>query len=182
MPGAQEAPLGFIGSFMSYWFMDLFKSHFHKLCSMLRRRGRRPDEAEDLVQEAFVRLLTYIDKGERVLEPEAFVARAALNLSVDRSRRDRAHLFEPRAVEELALPALTPNPEEEAQTQQYVRRVQEILDTHLGERARRVFFLHCFEGLTYDEIAQQIRMSRRTVEKDVAKAVNVLALSNLPPP
>jgi len=134
------------------------------------------------VQEAFVRLLTYIDKGEQVLEPEAFVARAALNLSVDRSRRERVHLFEQRAVEELGLPALTPNPEEEAHSQQYVRRVQSILDAQLGERARRVFFLHCFEGLTYDEIAKQIKMSRRTVEKDLAKAINVLALSTLPPP
>ncbi|MBL8265178.1 MAG: sigma-70 family RNA polymerase sigma factor [Steroidobacter sp.] len=149
---------------------------------MLRRRGRRPDEAEDLVQEAFVRLLTYIDKGEQVLEPEAFVARAALNLSVDRSRRERVHLYERRAVEEFALPALTPNPEEQAGSHQCLQQVQTILDEKLGERARRVFFLHCFEGLTYDEIAKQINMSRRTVEKDLAKAINVLSVSSLPPP
>jgi RNA polymerase sigma factor (sigma-70 family) len=162
--------------------MDVFKTHFHKFCSMLRKRGRRPDEAEDLVQEAFVRLLTYIDKGERVLEPEAFVARAVFNLSVDRSRRERAHLYERRAIDELALPAQTPNPEEEAESEQYLQRTQERLDRALGERARRVFFLHCFEGLTYDEIAKQIKMSRRTVEKDLAKAINVLSISNLPPP
>lgn len=149
---------------------------------MLRRRGRRQDEAEDLVQEAFVRLLTYIDKGEQVLEPEAFVARAALNLSVDRSRRERAHLYERRAVEELALPALTPNPEEQAQSHQCLQQAQELLDAKLGERARRVFFLHCLEGLTYDEIAKQINMSRRTVEKDLAKAINVLSVGSLPSP
>ena len=34
----------------------------------------------------------------------------------------------------------------------------------------------------YDEIARQIRMSRRTVEKDLARAINVLAVNNLPPP
>lgn len=162
--------------------MDVFKSHFQKFCNMLRKRGRRPDEAEDLVQEAFVRLLTYIDKGERVLEPEAFVARAALNLSVDRSRRERTHLYERRAIEDLALPALTANPEQEFESQECVQRVQAILDSQVGERARRVFFLHCFEGLTYDEIAKQISMSRRTVEKDLAKAINVLSVSSLPLP
>lgn len=38
--------------------IDSFKNHFSKLYGMLRRRGERPDAAEDLVQEAFVRLLT----------------------------------------------------------------------------------------------------------------------------
>jgi DNA-directed RNA polymerase specialized sigma24 family protein len=40
--------------------MGVFKGQFRKLCAMLRKRGRRPEEAEDLVQEAFVKLLTYI--------------------------------------------------------------------------------------------------------------------------
>ncbi len=101
---------------------------------------------------------------------------------MDRSRRERSHLYEHRAVEELGLPALTPNPEQEVESQECVQRVQTILDTQLGERVRRVFFLHCFEGLTYDEIAKQIQMSRRTVEKDLAKAINVLAVSELPSP
>jgi RNA polymerase sigma-70 factor (ECF subfamily) len=162
--------------------VDLFRTHFQKFCRMLRKRGRRPDEAEDLVQEAFVRLLAYIDKGERVAEPEAFVARAVFNLSVDRSRRERTHLYEARALEELALPALTPDPEQEAEGHQCLQRTQALLDSAVGERARRVFFLHCFEGLTYDEIAKQINMSRRTVEKDLAKAINVLSVSTLPPP
>jgi RNA polymerase sigma-70 factor (ECF subfamily) len=162
--------------------MDVFKAQFQKFCAMLRKRGRSPAEAEDLVQEAFVKLLTYIEKGEQVLEPEAFLARAVFNASVDRSRREHAHLYESRAVEELLLPALTLNPEEEATNEECLHRTQAILDRSLGERARKVFFLHCFEGLTYDEIAKQIRMSRRTVEKDLAKAINVLSVHNLPPP
>jgi RNA polymerase sigma factor (sigma-70 family) len=161
--------------------MDAFKTRFQKLCAMLRRRGRRPEEAEDLVQEAFVKLLTYIDKGEQVLEPEAFLARAVFNASVDQSRRDHAHLYEGRAVEQLLLQSLAPSPEEEAASQECLQRTQAILDGALGERARRVFFLHCFEGLTYDEIAKQIKMSRRTVEKDLARAINVLAVLSLPP-
>jgi RNA polymerase sigma factor (sigma-70 family) len=160
--------------------MDVFKTHFHKFCSMLRKRGRRPDEAEDLVQEAFVRLLTYIEKGERVLEPEAFLARAVFNLSIDHTRRQRSHLYERRAVEELSLQSSGPGPDQEAESQEWLQRTQQLLDRGAGPRARRVFFLHCFEGLTYDEIASQIGMSRRTVEKDLAKAINVLSVSNLP--
>jgi RNA polymerase sigma factor (sigma-70 family) len=158
---------------------DGFKTSFLKLSGMLCRRGKRPDEAEDLVQEAFVRLLTYIEKGEQVLEPEAFLARAAFNLSVDRKRRERGHLYEKRAVEEFKLPDLAPGPEDEVANEQCLQFTQAVLDRALGERARRVFFLHCFDGLTYPEIARQIGMSTRTVEKDIAKAINVLAVQNL---
>jgi RNA polymerase sigma factor (sigma-70 family) len=162
--------------------MDVFQTHFRKFCAILRKRGRRPDEAEDLVQEAFVKLLTYIEKGERVLEPEAFLARAMFNASVDQSRRDHAHLYEGLEIERLSLPALTPGPEDEAANLECLQRTRIILEGALGDRARRVFFLHCFEGLTYDEIAKQIRMSRRTVEKDLARAINVLAVRSVPPP
>ncbi len=158
---------------------DGFKTRFSRLSGMLCRRGKRPEEAEDLVQEAFVRLLTYIEKGEKVLEPEAFLARATFNLSVDRRRRDRGHLYEKRPVEEFKLPDFAPGPEEEAESEQCLQLTKKLLDDAVGERARRVFFLHCFEGLTYPEIANQINMSTRTVEKDIAKAINVLAVHNL---
>lgn len=146
---------------------------------MLRKRGRSVDDAEDLVQEAFLKLLTYIEQGDSVRAPEAFLVRAAFNASVDRSRRERAHLFEPRTIEDLVLPALTPGPEQQAADEEFLIRTRTLLDRALGERARKVFFLHCFEGLTYDEIARQINMSRRTVEKDLAKAINVLAVHHL---
>jgi RNA polymerase sigma-70 factor (ECF subfamily) len=149
---------------------------------MLRKRGRRRDEAEDLVQEAFVRLLAYLDHGSRIVQPEAFIARAAINLSVDRSRRERAHLFEDRTIEELDLPAAAASPQEQVESLECVQQVKAILDARLGERARTVFFLHCFDGMTYDEIARRIRMSRRTVEKDLAKAITVLSMNRLPPP
>ncbi len=162
--------------------MDSFKTSFGKLYGALRRRGKRPDEAEDLVQEAFVRLLTYIDRGEKVLEPEGFLARTAFNLSVDQSRRGRAHLYESQTVEELRLPDLAPGPEDELQSEQYLDRTREILDEAVGEKTRNAFFLHCLEGLTYAEIGEQLSMSGRTVERHIAKAVAVLSLNKRPQP
>lgn len=159
---------------------DDFKSQFFRLSARLRVRGRRLDEAEDAVQEAYVRLLSYIEKGERVLQPEAFLATVAYNVSVDYRRSQRVHLKEGRPPEKLSLADLAPGPEEAAASEQLVQRTKAILDRALGERASRVFFLHCLDGLTYEEIAKQINWSTRTVEKDLIKAINVLALANVP--
>lgn len=162
--------------------MDAFKAHLDRLRGLLRKRGRRSDEAEDLVQEAYVRLLSYIDRGEKVLETEAFLARTVMNLDVDRSRRERAHPFEPLALEELRLIDERPGPEENFASEQYLRRTGEILDETVGEKTRTAFFMHCLEGMTYDEVGAQLHMSGRSVERHIAKAVAVLSLKRKPQP
>lgn len=157
--------------------MSAFKGYFGKFYGMLRVRGKQPDDAEDLVQEAFVRLLTYIDRGEKVLEPEAFLARTVFNLSVDQSRRDRAHLRESRAVDELKIADLAPGPEDELANEQYVHQIRTTLDRSVGRKTRDAFFLHCLEGMTYAEIGAQLNLSGRSVERHIAKAVAILALN-----
>ena len=161
---------------------DGFKSKFHRLTLVLRARGRRMDEAEDAVQEAYVRLLEYVNRGQQVLEPEAFLAHVAYNVSVDNRRRHSTRLKDSRPLEKILLLELKPGPEDVAATEQCLQQTQELLESALGERARKVFFLHCFDGFTYAEIAQQINMSIRTVEKDLVKALKVLAVADLPKP
>ena len=57
--------------------------HFRRLEHLLRRRGRTREDAEDLIQEAFLRVKIYCDEGGEVREPEAFLVRTVLNLSRD---------------------------------------------------------------------------------------------------
>ncbi|MBI3348589.1 MAG: RNA polymerase sigma factor, partial [Burkholderiales bacterium] len=51
----------------------------------LQRRGNSAHDAEDLVQEAWVRLACY-EREQVVVQPEAFMMRTALNLSIDAHR------------------------------------------------------------------------------------------------
>jgi RNA polymerase sigma-70 factor (ECF subfamily) len=163
--------------------LDDFASRFARLARMLRRHCGGHDEAEDAVQEAYVRLLNYIQAGKKVVEPEAFLVRTAYNASIDARRSRRAHLQVPRPLEKLHLtPDLTADPQEHAADEQLLQRTKAILESALGARARDVFVMHCFDGFTYEEIAKQINMSTRTVEKDLLKAINVLSLADIPKP
>lgn len=60
-----------------------------KVKAALMRRGRSEHDAEDLVQEAWVRLAQY-EQAQPVVQPEAFLMRAALNLSIDTHRQRRS--------------------------------------------------------------------------------------------
>ncbi|MBZ8141542.1 hypothetical protein CLD22_16750 [Rubrivivax gelatinosus] len=67
----------------------------------LLRRGRTEHDADDLVQEAWLRLARY-QREQTVAEPEAFLMRAALNLSID-AYRARAVRGEELLLDDVVL-------------------------------------------------------------------------------
>jgi RNA polymerase sigma factor (sigma-70 family) len=141
---------------------------FVRLRKLLRSRGRTVDDADDLIQEAFLRLQLYC-QDKPVEQTEAFLVRTALNLSID-DRRSAHHRHTVAAsVDTLQLIDTRPPPDEVLATQQRLLRVKQALDA-LSPRAREVFLLHRAEGYSYGQIAARLGVSVSTVEKHMAKA------------
>lgn len=135
----------------------------------MRSRGRTADDTDDLIQEAFLRLQLYC-RDKPVKQPEAFLVRTALNLSVDERRRAHNRLTVAARVETLPLVDTRPAPDEVLATQQRLQQVKQALDA-LSPRAREVFLLHRAEGYSYGQIAERLGIGVSTVEKHMAKAV-----------
>lgn len=146
-----------------------------KLRRLLRRRGASAPDAEDLVQEAVLRLHIYTREGGEVRDTNAFLFRTAMNLSVDTHRRSRLELYETAPVEELNIIDLAPAPDEVLAAEQRLERMKETLD-RVSSRTREVFFMHRLQGFSHAEIAKQLRISISTVEKHIASAVTLLAI------
>lgn len=145
-----------------------------RLTKLLRRRGKSPEETEDLVQEAFVRLQIFLNQGNEVREPEAFLVRTTLNLAIDARRRDRRDLYVAEPVEDLNLVDHAPEPEELVAAAERLRKMQETLDTKLNPKTRDIYLRNRLGGYTYQEIADDLQMSVRTVEKHIARAITLL--------
>lgn len=139
-----------------------------KLQRLLRSRGRSPDDTDDLIQEAFLRLQLYC-KDKPVKQSEAFLVRTALNLSVDERRRARNQVAMHTPVELLPLIDTGPPLDEILAAQQRLQRVKKAIDA-MSPRLREVFILHRAEGYNYEQIGQQLGISKSTVEKHMAKA------------
>src|SRR5258706_6952360 len=91
--------------------MKDFASHLRRLKQFLRHRGRTDEDADDLIQEAFLRLEMY-GRKHLVVEPEAFLVRTVANLSVDKYRHDGVLQVVEKPVEELELFDTAPRPDE----------------------------------------------------------------------
>jgi RNA polymerase sigma-70 factor (ECF subfamily) len=134
----------------------------------LMRRGRSVHDADDLVQEAWVRLACY-ERVQNVDQPEAFLMRTALNLSID-THRTRLSRGEEVLLEDVVLVDTRPSAEATLLARERVARLIVCLG-RLSEKTRDIFLSHRVEGLSYQEIALHHQLSISTVEKHVAKAM-----------
>lgn len=148
-----------------------WRAAFARVRAALMRRGRTSDEADDLVQEAWVRLARY-EKEQAVVQPEAFLMRAALNLSID-AHRARASRGEEVVIDEVELVDAAPTAEAIMLGRERLARLSVGLG-RLSEKTRDIFLAHRIDGLSYQEIARQHRLSISSVEKHIAKATLVM--------
>jgi RNA polymerase sigma-70 factor (ECF subfamily) len=137
------------------------------------RRGVPVDEADDLVQEAFVRLERY-ERDHDVRSREAFVMRTAANLTVDRARRAAASPVRSAGDLNLAtIASLEALPDEQAEGRAKLAHLELGLAA-LPEQTRRILLLRRIDGLSFKEIAAAEGQSVSAVEKQVARATLML--------
>ncbi len=146
----------------------LYREKAPRLRRRLRAQLRSPEEAHDLVQDAFVRLVGATAR-QALREPEAFLNRIIRNLLIDRGRRlARQAIHVP--VEEDTLATVAPSQSETIEFAQVRERYRAAVNA-LPARMREVFLLHRVEELSYKDIALQLGISVRTVEWHFAEAI-----------
>jgi RNA polymerase sigma factor (sigma-70 family) len=148
----------------------LFERFRRPLLRYLTDLLTRSDEAEDVIQETYVRLMQVekLDAG-RV---RALIFKVATNLAYDRFRRRRSR--GPHGDDDVLadLPSPDPAPERIVAFEQGVEIVKRTL-RELKPRCRQVFLLRTAEDLGYDEIAERLGISKRTVEREMQHALDV---------
>jgi RNA polymerase sigma factor (sigma-70 family) len=145
--------------------------YFARLLTYLRRKGKSREDAEDLIQEAMLRLHVYA-KDDAVLNKEAFLRRAVHNLAIDQYRRDRSGLRQEVPIEEAnrLSPLMTsgPTPDQILENQQRLDCLTALLDA-VNPRTRKIYFAHRF-GYTYAEIADDMGIAEITIRRHIARA------------
>lgn len=147
---------------------ELFRSHNRALVGFLAARLNSEAEAQEIAQEAYVRLLQLQEtKASGFLR--AYLFRIAANLAIDRmrhrgvvSRAPMAELFE----EWLD----TPGPDQHALTDAELRRVAKALRM-LPREVSSVFVMHVVEGRSLQQIARETKVSDRMLRYRVARAL-----------
>lgn len=150
----------------------LYVAHKDELLSFLRKLLRNPDEAVEVLQETYFRLLNRESVEGLSANAKAYLFSTAKNLVVDRARRRLVRARAELAVTDCYLPYTAPpvEPETSAHWGQ-VARLYEAALRDLAPLTRQIFLLHKHRKKTYSEVARELGVSSKTVERHVAKAM-----------
>lgn len=143
---------------------DAFRLHYPALYRFALRFTGDPDTAEDLVQEAFVRLLDQ-DLPDGEVRPWLFVVAGNLARDHARKKKRRRRLLE----EHPPVPGGPELPERTAERAERIDAVRGVL-AGLSERDRRILLMR-EEGFRYGEIAEAIGVKQTSVGALVARAL-----------
>jgi RNA polymerase sigma-70 factor (ECF subfamily) len=162
--GADEATLA---ALVSQYAGTLYRVAFSVL--------RNPADAEDAVQEAFLRVLRHRDTLDEVRDQRVWLIRIVWNIVLDRKRRAKTRP-ETDDVAELSrvLPSKGLSAEQIASAAQHHAHVLACVE-QLPAKERAVLTLSAFEELSSVEIAEVLNITESSVRSRLFRARNLMA-------
>lgn len=152
----------------------LFNKYRGALLSHLTRIVRSPDDAAELVQETYLRVMAHARTAEFESIARAYLFQTATNLARDHFRRQRWRAHEPlESAPEPEAPPTNSSPEEVILWRDTMNSLSTALQT-MPKVTRAVFIQARLDGRPYTDIARELGISVRTVERRMSEAMSLL--------
>ncbi|MEO1514953.1 MAG: sigma-70 family RNA polymerase sigma factor [Bacteroidota bacterium] len=126
-----------------------------------------PAEAEDIVQEVFIKLWNQKDRLGSYNNLEAWCMKLTRNLSIDKLRSKHRRVEDIEGARQMASGGADPH--RKAEVSDLLQRVREIMQT-LPENQRIVLQLRDIEEMTYQEISDATELSLAQVKVNLFRA------------
>lgn len=148
----------------------LYRNHHGWLLGWLRKKLRCPQDAADLAHDAFLRVLSGSDISV-LKEPRAYLLVVANRLLINRYNRLEIEAEALQQVAVLMADLEERDPESVVAIRQLLAKVLGLLTDELPKPVRQAFLFARVDGLSYAEIALQLKVSESSVKQYLAKAL-----------
>jgi len=163
-------------------FRLLVEQHSRAVFRLAFRMTGNEQDAEDVVQETFLRAYRQLDKYEARASFSTWLYRIASNYSLDlirmrkrhEDKRERGNAEERDILQ--TLPVNTPGPDRILYSSQVQERVNEALN-ELSAQERTAFVLRHFEGMSIDQIGETLGTGTNATKHSIFRAVQKLRRS-----
>lgn len=147
----------------------LFREHNEALLRFLRARVGSQNEAREVAQEAYVRLLS-LDQPGAVSYLRAFLFKTAANIAIDRHRRHQSHDKATGGGQLFMEFAENRTPERLVAGEQTLRHLGHLIES-MPAKCQAAFVMSQIQGLDAATIASQLGITDSMVRKYVVRAL-----------
>ena len=145
-------------------FQQFYNKYYQRLLSFIVTFTNNRDQAKDIVQEAFVVLWTNRKKLDTSKSPKSYIFLIAKNIFIDNYRKEKR---DNQFIIELKEVALRERIEDNSQaTKDRIEKMNSFIEA-LPEKCRVILKMNKIEGLKYQEIADHLNISLKTVESQM---------------
>lgn len=149
---------------------EVIRNHHDSLIKFLRRRLCIAEDAYDVAQEAYIRMMKY-DGSCEIKSPSAMLFRIAVNVANDHGRASQARSATHHVqIDDVDVVSEFPSAERTVAARQDLDLLLDVIDD-LPPKCRQVFLLSRARGMTYPEIARHCGISVKMVEKQISRAL-----------
>ena len=153
-------------------FRTIIKTHNQRLYRIARGVVRNDSEAEDIVQEAYVRAFAHLDAFRGDSSLATWLSRIVINEALGRLRKRRRTVAMP-ATQEAQIIQFPLNPSDDPErtmAQRQILRLVERATDNLPDVYRTVFIARVIEGLNIEETADLLGVRPETVKTRLHRA------------
>ena len=153
-------------------FEELFRSYFTPLCSFAQKFVQDADEAKDIVHQVFINLWNKRDVIDVNTSLKSYLFQGVQNRSLNfiRDNKKLVKFDTPQNEAELGTYLDSTDHLESAEAE---ARINEALD-RLPDKCREIFLMNRFDNMKYREIAEKLKISIKTVETQMSRALKAL--------
>ncbi len=151
-------------------FETLFRTYYEPLCRHANLFVEDLETAEEIVQELFYVIWKERESLEIFTSVSGYLYRSVKNKSLQHLEHEKVRDNYRKMYVEENTDTGTSTPLEELEYKELEQQIQETL-YGLPERRQKIFRMNRMEGKKYNEIAQELQISVKTVEAEISKVL-----------
>jgi RNA polymerase sigma-70 factor (ECF subfamily) len=152
-------------------FEELVRRYQNFALGVAHKLVNNPDRAEELAQQAFLKILRNAENYEATASFRTYLGRVVSRLCYDANEKNKPTLRDP--FQEKKRNERDKNPLNEVLKEERKQKIQSALD-QLPERQRTAIVLQSFEDFTYEQIATSMDTTTKAVERLLSRARQTL--------
>ncbi len=153
-------------------FNDIIHQHYRKLYLIAFRIIKNRQEAEDIVQNVFIKMWTMGDKLDSYRDNAALAVTITKNSCIDLLRKMK-HIDTDISVYNITNVELVPSPHDQLVRIETSAMLTRIIE-NLPQQYREIVLLREIEGLSYEEISKQKNMNINSLRVNLSRARSMI--------